>query len=231
MSERQNRILEKIKLLTFFKIATKVNARENANGMLTEEEIRKIQKDKEIYVQNTDVTISNWDELKEEFLKQRLNKYPKEYPYKAKIKFELREVEGLNFKGDYEVLKDEYREYLQGWKENKKKAGRKSIPKKTAEAYLKVSEDNQSIFLDKLKQKFSKSDPKEFAYFIISLEDLELIEIDSQKNVFEAFEEAFGGHYGSESNFGNHYRSQNDKELLESTNKKITAIKKMNVIT
>lgn len=120
-------------------------------------------------------------------------------------------------------------EILNGLKENKKKAGRNKDKVLSVEQYLLVSHDNKQVFLDKLKQGFEKKTKKEFCYFILGLNQLELLNMENEQNVFETFKKYFGGDCGSYSNFNTH-KSLNDKKLLDSTKDKIKTIKFSNAI-
>lgn len=113
---------------------------------------------------------------------------------------------------------------------NKKKAGQKAIPKLSAEQYLLVSKDDKQRFLDRLKDKFKDEGKKEFCYLLIGLNELNLLNTESQKNVFEVITEYFGGGYGTYTNFNSHWTNPNNSDLLESTKKQIEDIKRINII-
>lgn len=120
-------------------------------------------------------------------------------------------------------------------KSNDKQAGRKKVGRRkdevlSAEQYLLVSDENKQVFLDKLKQGFEKADKKGFCYFIIALNQLGLLNMGNEKNVFETFSEYFGANYGAYSNFNIHHKNLNDKQLLDSTKAKIKTIKFNNAI-
>lgn len=120
---------------------------------------------------------------------------------------------------------------LEGCKENAKRAGRKPVKQLSAEQYLLVSDDDKQIFLDKLKIGFKDSEKKDFCYFLIGLDQLNLLNTTNQQNIFNSFSQYFGGDNGTYPNFHNHWKNPNDEKLLQSTKTEIMRIKNMNVIT
>src|SRR5690554_5114029 len=105
-----------MKGIIFFRIATKVNVLETFGDMYSDAEKEKIGKNKEVYTYTNEgiITPENWNELKDEFVKQRLSKYKDSYTLQFKIKQELKILDSSNFKSfDHNFLKDEYKGYLE----------------------------------------------------------------------------------------------------------------------
>src|SRR5690554_1523515 len=155
-----------MKGIIFFRIATKVNVLETFGDMYSDAEKEKIGKDREVYAYTNEgiITPENWNELKDEFAKQRLSKYKDSYTLQFKIKQELEILDSSNFKSsDHNFLKDEYKDYLEKMnaepqqKTEKKKAGRKETKVKDATEYLKKIDlpENKVKFLNILSTQYS----------------------------------------------------------------------------
>lgn len=112
------------------------------------------------------------------------------------------------------------------------KAGRKPAEIKPAYKYLKFEESNSKLFLEKLKEAFTISEPVQLASIIIALSDFEYLEVKSQKAVHASFADFFKGVCGTYSGFNAHWakRKDNKTELLELTKKEVGRIKRKYVI-
>ena len=121
MKQKNDRILSQMREISFFRIATKVNALETFGDMYSDAEKEKIGKDKEVYAYTNEgnITPENWNDLKYEFVTQRLSKYKTSYTLEEKIGRELELLDTYNFKvDDHTILKNRYKAHLENIKTN-----------------------------------------------------------------------------------------------------------------
>tara|TARA_B110000238_G_scaffold190873_1_gene224485 strand:- start:78 stop:776 length:699 start_codon:yes stop_codon:yes gene_type:complete len=146
----QNRIFKKTADFSFFQIYidTKTgNILDDFKDVLTADEIKKLDKNKNIRIKNNDsiITIDNWSELKDIFFSQRMETYNSSYTPNEKIKLELEALEKLPInKTDYKILKERYQKYLTNIKPQQLQDIKPDEIKK--ELYNNIFKDN-SIYL------------------------------------------------------------------------------------
>ncbi|SDX19174.1 hypothetical protein [Aequorivita viscosa] len=113
------------------------------------------------------------------------------------------------------------------------KVGRPKVEIKPAHSYLKFEKKSSELFLEKFKEKFPISEPKQLAYLIITLSDFDYLEVRHQKAVFHSFAEFFKGNCGTYSGFNAHWKNRHNKkdtQLHYDTKEKIRLIKHQNTI-
>jgi len=114
----QNRIFKKTADFSFFQIYidTKTsNILDDFKGVLTADEIKKLDKNKVVRIKNNDsiINVDNWNQLKDIFFSQRMETYNSSYTLNEKIELELEILEKLPInKTDYKILKERYQKYL-----------------------------------------------------------------------------------------------------------------------
>ncbi|MFA6402784.1 MAG: hypothetical protein WCX31_14370 [Salinivirgaceae bacterium] len=110
------RINENTADIRFFRVYRVVNAYEyhKTSGMFSDEELQDIKTaNKNERVRDIAITPDNWNELKETFYNQRLEKFPASYYLNEKINLELETIEKLTInETDFQILKDRYKEFL-----------------------------------------------------------------------------------------------------------------------
>jgi len=111
----QNRISEILADWNFFQIYIETKIGNIYDDVLSTDELKKIDRDKIIRVNNGDgiLTPENWNNLKDVFFIQRMERHKNSYTQKEKIKLELDYLERLPInETDYKILKDRYKTYL-----------------------------------------------------------------------------------------------------------------------
>jgi len=114
----QNRIFKKTADFSFFQIYidTKTsNILDDFKGVLTADEIKKLDKNKVVRIKNNDsiINVDNWNQLIDIFFSQRMETYNSSYTLNEKIELELEILEKLPInKTDYKILKERYQKYL-----------------------------------------------------------------------------------------------------------------------
>lgn len=119
--------------LNFFQIYLEKPIGNSLDGLFTEDELSKIDKNKIVRVKNGDGVLNpeNWEQNKETFFAQRMGKYESYYTVKEKINFELEDLENLNTTNKiHKVLKKRYKDYLLKKQEEQQDApAQKPLPK------------------------------------------------------------------------------------------------------
>lgn len=94
----------------------------------------------------------NWDNLKDIFFTQRMEKYKSSYTQNEKIKLEIEDLENLTInKTDYKILKERYKEYLKN---------KQNLPQQTISS--KPDEDYKNRILFKVGLLFAKGEMNKY---------------------------------------------------------------------
>ena len=113
-----NKIFKKLVDFNFFQIYIEKkidNIVDDFKGILSSDEIKKLDKNKTIRIKNNDsiLTPDNWSKLKGIFFTQRMETYNSSYTLSEKIKLELETLEKLPInERDYKILKERYQKHL-----------------------------------------------------------------------------------------------------------------------
>ena len=167
----QNRVFNKTADFSFFQvyIDTKTsNIIDDFKDVLTEDEIKKLDKNKSIRIRNNDsiLTTDNWSELKDIFFSQRMETYNSSYTPNEKIKLELEALEKLPInKTDYKILKERYQKYLTNLTTQSLPKEIKKPDKIKKNRYIEIFKNDMgyNIFLD--LHNIYKTKPKPQAYY------------------------------------------------------------------
>ena len=104
-----------IESLRFFQVYIETKIGDSLDGLFTEDDLKKIDRNKvvKLYTDDSEITTDNWDTLKETFFGQRMEIYPDSYTQQERIRFELKGLQNLSFqKRDDQVLEKRYKKYL-----------------------------------------------------------------------------------------------------------------------
>ena len=216
----QNRIFKKTADFSFFQIYidTKTgNILDDFKDVLTADEIKKLDKNKNIRIKNNDsiITIDNWSELKDIFFSQRMETYNSCYTPNEKIKLELEALEKLPInKTDYKILKERYQKYLTNIKPQQLQDIKPDEIKK--ELHNNIFKDNafevwQSMF-EKFKITESNRTDIDFMFEVMKYHNLiydNIKYVDIQNWINNVYEISF-----DKIKFTNHKAKSNDKRLI-----------------
>ena len=216
----QNRIFKKTADFSFFQIYidTKTsNILDDFKGVLTADEIKKLDKNKSVRIKNNDgiVNVDNWSELKDIFFSQRMETYNSSYTPNEKIKLELEALEKLPInKTDYKILKERYQKYLTNIEPQQQKNNEPDEVKKELHNYIfkgNAFEIWQSMF-DKFKITESKRTDIDFMFEVMKYNNLiydNIKYVDIQNWINNVYEISF-----DKIKFTNHKAKSNDKRLI-----------------
>ena len=216
----RNRILNKTADFSFFQvyIDTKAsNIIDDFKDVLTEDEIKKLDKNKVVRIKNNDsiITIDNWSKLKDVFFSQRMETYNSSYTLNEKIKLELETLEKLPInKTDYKILKERYQKYLTNIEPQQQKNNEPDEVKK--ELHNNIFKGNafeiwQSMF-EKFKITESKRTDIDFMFEVMKYNNLiydNIKYVDIQNWINNVYEISF-----DKIKFTNHKAKSNDKRLI-----------------
>lgn len=113
----------------------------------------------------------NWDNLRDNFFTQRMEKYKESYTQTEKINLEIEYLENLTInKTDYKILKDRYKEYLKSKQTPPQQPETKKPkkPKKSLFEFIHNIEDKEA-FLQDLKNTFPTEIGKSIKAIIVLL--------------------------------------------------------------
>jgi hypothetical protein len=149
--DKKERIFQKLKDFSFFRIS-----------VIADLEIdNQIYRDVEQINNDSVITPENWDEKKDIFFEQRMEKYKESYTIEQKINFEFDEIKLLPLMNkDFKVLADNYKRLLDKKNKNTK------LPKKTSYVWHsnpdKELPELYSLMIDKYKLIASETTYEQF---------------------------------------------------------------------
>jgi hypothetical protein len=216
----QNRIFKKTADFSFFQIYidTKTsNILDDFKGVLTADEIKKLDKNKVVRIKNNDsiINVDNWSKLKDVFFSQRMETYNSSYTPNEKIKLELETLKKLPINNtDYKILKERYQKYLTNIEPQQQKNNEPDEVKK--ELHNNIFKGNafeiwQSMF-DKFKITESKRTDIDFMFEVMKYNNLiydNIKYVDIQNWINNVYEISF-----DKIKFTNHKAKSNDKRLI-----------------
>jgi hypothetical protein len=216
----QNRIFKKTADFSFFQIYidTKTsNILDDFKGVLTADEIKKLDKNKVVRIKNNDsiINVDNWSKLKDVFFSQRMETYNSSYTPNEKIKLELETLKKLPINNtDYKILKERYQKYLTNIEPQQQKNNEPDEVKK--ELHNNIFKGNafeiwQSMF-EKFKITESKRTDIDFMFEVMKYNNLiydNIKYVDIQNWINNVYEISF-----DKIKFTNHKAKSNDKRLI-----------------
>ena len=216
----QNRIFKKTADFSFFQIYidTKTsNILDDFKGVLTADEIKKLDKNKVVRIKNNDsiINVDNWSKLKDVFFSQRMETYNSSYTPNEKIKLELETLKKLPINNtDYKILKERYQKYLTNIEPQQQKNNEPDEVKK--ELHNNIFKGNafeiwQSMF-EKFKITESKRTDIDFMFEVMKYNNLiydNIKYVDIQNWINNVYEISF-----EKIKFTNHKAKSNDKRLI-----------------
>jgi hypothetical protein len=183
-----NRIKQSISGINFFQIYFENKIGNSYDDLLSNKELKKLDRDKIIRIKNNDsfLTPDNWSNHKETFFNQRMESYKSSFTIDEKINLELENIELTTIdKTDHKILKERYKAFLLNRLEQPQQ--KKTIkPIKTLNDYfINIDEDNKEDFYKDLKVLFPTEKGKSIKVIIDELKVQNMLVIGARE--FKAF--------------------------------------------